>query len=63
MSRKLRKAGHWDLIYIELALIRLHGARNFLKGVGAKKATDKVRRAIKSVEGAHRHARRCLTPP
>ena len=44
------------LVRIDMALEALHSARDWLKLANARRATDKVRRAIKSAEGAKRHA-------
>jgi hypothetical protein len=41
---------------IERALEKLRQARDMLKANGAPRAADKVRRAMKSTEGAIRHA-------
>lgn len=38
------------------ALADLHRARNYLRRCGSKKAADYVAAAIKSAEGAYRHA-------
>ncbi|RWM32588.1 MAG: hypothetical protein EOR84_30565 [Mesorhizobium sp.] len=40
------------------AIEHLREARKLLKGIGAKRAVDKVRRALKSAEGAERHVQR-----
>jgi hypothetical protein len=42
---------------IDNALSHLRIARDLLKVADAPKATDKVRHAMKSAEGAERHAR------
>lgn len=47
-----------DLILIRAALHHLREARNLFREVGAKKAAAYVRRALKSGEGAERHAER-----
>jgi hypothetical protein len=57
--RKLRIVTESDLGDIENALGRLYSARNILTRVKAIKSADKVRKAIKSAEGAYRHALRC----
>ncbi len=41
---------------IRAALVLLKQAREHLKTAGAKQATNAVRRAMKSTEGAERHA-------
>lgn len=43
---------------IDLSLTHLRQARERLRAAGAKNAADYVARAIKSTEGAKRHARR-----
>ncbi|ESY35715.1 hypothetical protein NKK48_30235 [Mesorhizobium sp. C386A] len=40
------------------AVQHLREARNLLKQIGAKKAVQKVRQAMKSAEGAERHVQR-----
>lgn len=45
-----------DAADIRHALGLLRHARNILARAGADKAADKVRRALKSAEGASRHA-------
>lgn len=40
------------------AIEHLREARKLLKGIGAKRAVQKVRRALKSAEGAERHVQR-----
>lgn len=42
---------------IRMALYHLRMAREFAKSAGAPKTTDAIRRAMKSAEGAQRHAR------
>ncbi len=44
-----------DEMLMEVAIKRLRAARDLLKKIGAKRATEKVRRAITSAEGARRH--------
>lgn len=51
-----RKYNPMDVVAIETALERLHAAREHLKIAKAPKAGAYVRRAIKSAEGALRHA-------
>ncbi|MGL4962846.1 MAG: hypothetical protein ACRC67_16560 [Inquilinus sp.] len=41
---------------IEAAITLLRVARNFLRSSGARRAGDAVARALKSAEGARRHA-------
>lgn len=50
-----------DAERVEDALIHLRIARRFLKAAGSRTALDKVRRAIKSTEGARRQAERRWT--
>jgi hypothetical protein len=56
MSRAFRHAGLEDLATIDLAISRLREARHLLRGAGAAKAASYVGRALKSAEGAMRHA-------
>ena len=50
--------------HVEAAIVSLRCARDRLVRAGAPRATDKVRRALKSAEGALRHAqRRAYDPP
>lgn len=42
---------------IKLAIMLIRSAREHLRVAGADKAADYVQRALKSVEGAQRHAR------
>jgi hypothetical protein len=46
-----------DVNNIRLAIADLKGARDRLRFAGANKAADYVARALKSAEGAERHAR------
>ncbi|HQR54236.1 MAG TPA: hypothetical protein PLZ79_13290 [Burkholderiales bacterium] len=48
------------LASIDVAILSLRSARDCLAKAGAKKAAESVRRTLKSVEGARRHAE-CLT--
>lgn len=43
------------------AIVLVKAARDFLRQAGAKNSADYLARAIKSVEGAHRHALRMET--
>ena len=61
--RQLRKVAQADVDLISMAIARLHIARAFLRSAGAKNAADYVARALKSAEGAQRHAERCLNSP
>lgn len=49
-------ATDWTISDIENAIRYLRAARNILRHAGAKKAADYVARALKSAEGALRHA-------
>lgn len=42
------------------AIVALRKARDILVDAGAPRATEKVRRALKSAEGAYRHAMRWI---
>lgn len=55
----LRNADAADVETIEKCMHLMRYIRDDLKGVGAKKAARAVARALKSVEGAARHADRC----
>ena len=55
----LRKGKPGDLQKVRNALFHLRTARDLLREVGAKKSLDRVRHALKSAEGAERHAQRC----
>lgn len=46
-----------NTVRVARALDHLRQARNLLKLAGAPRAVDKVRAALKSTEGAQRHAR------
>lgn len=46
-------------VYIENAIRELRSARDRLRKVGCKNAADYVARALKSAEGALRHANGC----
>ena len=56
---KQREVTYDDVRRIRRAIDDLRMARTELRGVGAKKAADYVARAIKSAEGAERHAALC----
>jgi hypothetical protein len=47
-----------DVNNIRLAILDLKAVRDRLRFAGANKAADYVARALKSVEGAERHAKR-----
>jgi hypothetical protein len=52
-----------DLERVEGAIIQLRQARDLLHKAGATKALEKVRRALKSAEGARRHTSRLELGP
>lgn len=54
----LRKVTEHGLHGIQYAIACLREAREALRVAGARKSADAVRRAIKSAEGAYRHALR-----
>lgn len=56
---KLRPVTETDLLRITHAIIGLREARNGLRSAGAAHSAAYVSRAIKSAEGALRHAERC----
>jgi hypothetical protein len=58
--RKLKPATSDNLLDVASAFHYLIRARDLLKAAGCESATDYVRRALKSAEGAQRHARRRL---
>lgn len=61
MARKLRITHEWQLIAIDDALYYLKIARKTLTRAECPSAEKAVRRAIKSAEGAKRHAHRAYT--
>jgi hypothetical protein len=56
---KLREGHFGDTEKVRMAIHHLRIARDLLRKVGAKKSVDRVRHALKSAEGAERHAGRC----
>jgi hypothetical protein len=56
--RKVRPLPQTDVNNIGLAILDLKAARNRLRFAGADRAADYVARALKSAEGAQRHANR-----
>lgn len=58
MARKLRRATFEQTGAIGEAVTLLAKARDLLVSGGAPRAAAKVRRALKSADGAHRHALR-----
>jgi len=58
MAKKLRPAMPDDLARIKEALARLREARRLMREAGAPLSTAKIGHAIKSAEGAMRHAER-----
>jgi len=59
---KLRQGTQQDVLTIRKQLVALRRVRGELRRLGARNAAQYVARAIKSVEGAERHALRCLPP-
>jgi hypothetical protein len=55
---KLREHKTGDLGRVQTAIIKLREAGDLLKGADANRATDRVRLALKSAEGAERHTAR-----
>lgn len=62
MTTKVKRRAVAELrlqpMYIDNALLHLRYARKQLRECGCKRAADYVARALKSAEGAHRHADR-----
>lgn len=58
MIRRLTPATAVDVLLVEAALFHLRRARRDLRLAGCPQAAAKVARAIKSTEGALRHAHR-----
>lgn len=58
MSRAVQPITAQQLTQIEAAVSRLREARGLLRDAGANRAADYVARALKSAEGAQRHAER-----
>ena len=58
MARKLRAIKPTDLFGVQRAVLLLRDARDHLHRAGAKKAATRVRAALRSAEGAQRHAER-----
>jgi hypothetical protein len=61
MKRKLRPITAQELVCITMALGHLKEARTYLKRAHCPKTLAKIHSALKSTEGAHRHAERRLT--
>ena len=59
----IRKGTFQDVETIQKQLVSLRRVRAELRRVGARNAAQYVARAIKSVEGAERHALRCARNP
>lgn len=55
---KLRPASYTQILCVQMALRRLREARDDLKAANCPAATEAVRHALKSTEGALRHASR-----
>lgn len=60
MARKLRTTTEEDRGHIERAIAHLRAARADLRDAGCKAAANYVQRALKSAEGAERHALRAV---
>lgn len=60
-GRKLREVTTQDLVELTRAIDDLKAARGRLRFVGAVRAGAYVQRALKSAEGALRHAERVLS--
>lgn len=56
MAKKVRTVTIDQIISISTGIAYLHNAAKFLKEGGADTTLARVRSAIKSAEGAHRHA-------
>ena len=59
--RRLRPAGARTLEDIRVAYGHLRSALDYLRRAGCPASAKKVRSALKSTEGAHRHAQRRVT--
>jgi len=59
-ARKLRPVTPEDVGSIHTCLTMLRFVRERLRAAGAHKAAQSVRRTLKSVEGAQRHAERAV---
>ena len=57
-KKRGRLATYKDCADTRAALVLLLTARDLLRGAGSNNAADKVRRAIKSTQGAVNHAER-----
>lgn len=58
MTRQIKPASHADVRMVKRALEDLRRARNALTHTGCRSAAAKVRKAMKSCEGAVRHVER-----
>lgn len=58
MASPLQPASYADVRTAQQALEHLRFARDLLASVGAKKAAQRVRRAVASTDGAVRHIQR-----
>lgn len=56
MARPIRPATKTTAYDVEMAVAALRDARDILKNAGAPRAAAAVRKALKSAEGAYRHA-------
>ena len=56
---RLRVVEPGDITRVRIAISYLKRARKLLKQVGAIKTLSRVRKALKSAEGAERHVLRC----
>ena len=55
MARPIKPASAADVEAVGIACAMLREARNLLAKAGASRSAERVRRALKSVEGAGRH--------
>lgn len=55
MARPIKPATAADVEAVGIACAMLREARNLLTRAGASRSADRVRRALKSAEGAGRH--------
>lgn len=60
MARKLRPADQASVYCVNIAAKLLRDALEMLKVADCPRAAEKVRRALKSTDGARRHANRRL---
>lgn len=60
MARTVRKVTAEDLRLLRLAIRHLEAAKGFLVAAGAQRAAGSARAALRSAQGAQRHAVRVI---